>query len=109
MTTLKLMIGLGSLALAAYFIADTYRRYRAASGAIWDRLLSSAKDSATMLMTKLSVVLAAIVANIGDAADFVGLPSIREYAEKLLASPKSVAVTMLAMALIIAIARKRTL
>lgn len=109
MTTLTTVVALIWAAIAVYYVYSTYRRYQAATGGAWQRLLSSAQGSATMLWSRFVAALAATVGVIGEAGNSIGLPQAQDYAEKLLGNPRYVAVAMIVFSAITALARRRTL
>lgn len=105
----NLIITITFVALVVYIVADTYRRYRVAQGTVWERLLLSARNSATVLWGNFVMAVAALVGIIGDAGDAIGVPQVRDYAQEILGNPKFVAGIMLAISAISVLARKRTL
>lgn len=97
------------LALAAYVAYTIVGQYRAASGSTWDRLLAAGRQSATILWTKFSVLLAALVSQLDNLADLAGAPEAKTFIDSWIGNPKAVAAIMLGLTAITFLARKRTM
>jgi hypothetical protein len=100
------------LAFAAVFVVvgfHLFTQYRKANGSTWQRLLSAAKESATILWGKFCLLLAALVSQLDNLADIAGMPEAKTFIETWLGNPKAVAGIMLALSLVTIAARKRTL
>lgn len=107
---IKLIISLGLVAVALYLVWQVAARYRAAEGTVWERLLATAKDSATILFNKVVAVVALLVGGLGDVAEFAGQPELKTTIETYLGgNPKVLTVVLLIVATITIFARKRTL
>ncbi len=109
MHTLRLIIGLGFAALALYIVVVNYLEYRKTSGSTWDRLLDTARNSATILWSKFCILLAGIVGSLDSIADLAGMPELKTFIDNWLGNPKVIAGVMLALSLVTFAARKRTL
>lgn len=62
-----------------------------------------------MLWGKITLILAGLIGNIDELVGTVGLSSIQDYLEKALSNPKAIGVAMAGVAVVLMIARKRTL
>lgn len=109
MQTIRILFGLAAAAVAIYFVIQITVAYGKATGSTWDRLLSACRDSATVLWNKVLIVAAGIVATLGDVADAIGQPQIKDYVNQALGNPKMVAAIMLGASFVSIVARTRTL
>jgi len=109
MHTIKLMFAFGFAALAIWIAYGLWDGYRKAEGTTWQRLLSTARNSATMLWQKFCLLLAGLVGSLDSLADLAGLPEVKTYIELALGNPKVVAGVMVAVAVITLKARARTM
>ena len=105
----RLIFAVGFAIVAVYVAYDIYSRYRTATGSTWDRLLAAAKDSATMLFGKFTIILAGIVGALNDFLDAIGQSQLKEYVDAALGNPKAVAGVMIGIAVVSMAARMRTL
>lgn len=93
------------LVYAGYaFVAD----YREATGSVWQRLITAAKDSATMLWSYVVMAGASLMGWSVNAADALNLPDVRSFIQGHL-SPEMFATTLFVVALVTVAARLRTL
>lgn len=97
------------IALAAYFAVTLYINYRKAVGTTWQRLVTAAESSATMLWAKFCAILAALVSQLDNIADIAGQPEAKTFIDSWIGNPKIIAAVMLGIAVITMAARKRTL
>ena len=84
-------------------------QYRKATGTTWERLLTSAKESATVLWGKFCMLLSGLIASLDSVADFFNMPELKTYIEMALGNPKVVAGVMLVLSAVSIYARRRTL
>jgi hypothetical protein len=108
MQTFRLILSLGALALAAYIVFTFAREYREAKGSTWDRLLEASRDSATILWQKFVILVAAVGASLGQLADMIDQPELKESIQSAL-KPEYVAAFVIGTALVSWWARKRTM
>ena len=100
---------LSGVALLAVYIAFTFiREYREAHGSTWDRLLEAGRDSATILVQKITI----LISGIGSAAALFGewfeIPELKQAVQSAL-KPEYVVAFVVVTALVSWFARKRTL
>jgi len=109
MKVLTTMISLAFLAVIIYVAWNVYSQYRKAQGSVWERLLASARDSATMLWGKFVIVVAGLVANLDPIAQWIGGPSAEQFLNTYIGDPKILAAALLGVSLVSMWARLRTL
>lgn len=109
MQTIRFIFSIAILLIAAWIVWTFVQAYWREQGSTFNRLLGAAQESATILWSKFCVVVAAIVAQLGDIADMLGQPEAKEAINAWLGNPKVVAGVMLAIAAITITARKRTI
>jgi thiol:disulfide interchange protein len=109
MQTIRFIFSIAVLLVAAWIIWTFVQAYWREQGSTFDRLLGAAQESATILWSKFTVIVAAIVAQLGDIADLIGQPEWKDAINVWLGNPKVVAGVMLAISVITITARKRTL
>jgi hypothetical protein len=102
-------IALAGVSFIAYFVYTTWSGYKAATGTVWQRLLASSRDSATMLWSKFCLALSAVVANLDTIADALGQPEAKQYIQDLFSNPKVVAGILGGVMLLNMLARLRSL
>lgn len=104
------VIGLALAAVALYFTALTlWKFYHSDEERTWDRLLATAKDSATMLVSRLAIIFAGLLANLDDVVGTIGLDSLKGYIDSAFSSPKTTGVIIVLIIGLVMAARKRTL
>jgi hypothetical protein len=95
--------------LAIIFIVETLVGYfQSSEKTVWQRLLASAKCSATILWARFVTLVTAAVGGLVWLADLVNEPTLAAAITSYL-TPRVVAVIFVGSALISAIARRRTL
>jgi hypothetical protein len=100
-----LVIVAAALAYAVYRMAASYH---AAEGSPWDKLLATAKNSATVLWQYIVAGGGVAMLYLGQAAELLNLPEMRTFIQEKL-QPEYVGSALLAIAVITVIARLRTL
>lgn len=95
-------------AIVAYVAYNFITEYAKATGTTWQRLLSSAQGSATILWQKFVIVVTGVTGALVYCADFVGEPGVGDAIKGAL-QPEYVALASIAIAFISWWARKRTL
>lgn len=103
-TALAIFFG-SLLAYVSYVIFSSWKNQ---TGTVWQRILGTANESATILWAKFVAAIAIIVGGMDYIADMVGSPEVKEAIQGVI-NPKYVAGFLLAVALITVIARKRTM
>lgn len=103
-TTIVLIL-LGIAAYVAYIIVSSYL---ASSGTIWERLLATSQNSATILWSKFVMLLGFATAGMDFVADLLGMPEVKDMIQSVM-KPQYVAVFVVAVAAITLLARKRTM
>lgn len=109
MHTIKVFFDLLFLAIIAYVGVTNYLQYRKEVGTTWQRLLATAKDSATILWSKFCILVAAVAGEADNLADFLGAPEAKDFINNWIGNPKVISAIMVAIALITIKARGRTL
>jgi hypothetical protein len=89
-------------------ITVTVEYYKAKDLKGWERCRAVAQNSATMLWGKFSLFVAAIVANVDQFFDAIGLPQVSNAINQYV-TPKTAAAFAAAVAVGSILARKRTL
>lgn len=109
MQTLRIAFVLIALIVAVSIIIQMVIAYSKADGSIWNKMLAAGSQSATILWNKFTIVLAGLVGTLGDLADALGQPQIKDYLNQALGNPKLVASIMLAASIVTIAARARTM
>lgn len=100
---------LGVVAAAAlYFVWRIVAAYRASTGTVWERVLGTAKGSATILWQYVVGAAGVGMTYAAQVADFFNMPEVRDFIAKQL-TPTQVGVALLAIAAVTVFARMRTL
>lgn len=102
------ILALAALAGVLYLVYRVVARYRAATGSPWERLLASAKDSATILWHYAVMAGGLVVTGASTAADYLNMPEVDKFIHDFL-TPQRAGVALMAIALVTIIARMRTL
>lgn len=105
---MKLTFDLVLLASFLYVAWDFYADYRAAAGTVWQRLLASGKESATILWTRFTVLVTALSNSLVWVAGLLGAPGVEDSIKAAL-QPAYVAGFVVAIAIVTELARRRTL
>src|SRR5919204_3379674 len=95
-------------AALVYVVVDFVRAYRAATGTVWQRLLATSRHSATILWQRFTIALAGFADALVWLADLLNAPGVAEPIKSVL-EPQYVAVFVVAVAIVGALARRRTL
>jgi hypothetical protein len=109
MQLVRLAFQVGLLAVAVWVAWTCIQVYATETGTFWERMLKTARDSATLLWARFCMLVAGVVANIDTAADFLGVPELKPFIDTWLGSPKIIAGVMLLVSMITIAARKRTM
>ncbi len=109
MHTIRIIFDFALIAIIAYIGVTTYLQYRKEVGTTWQRLLATAKDSATILWSKFCILVAAIAGEMDTIATALGAPQVGDFINTWFGNPKVISGIMLAIALITIKARTRTL
>lgn len=109
MQMLRIAFSLGLLAVMLWIGWTFIKVYATETGSTFERLLKSARSSATILWAKFCMLVAGIVANLDAAADFLGVPELKSFIDTWLGNPRVIAGVMLLISVISISARKRTL
>lgn len=103
---MTLILILVTLAIVGWLIVTTYLNYRKATGTVWQRLLSAADDSATLLWSKFMLLVSALTGVLTSAADYFGDPSLSAAIKEVL-QPQYVAYFAIFVTFITILARRR--
>lgn len=95
-------------AAAAYGAFRVYDNYRHASGTRFERVLSSTKNSATVLWGYIVTVAGTLLGWSGQVADFASMPEVRAFIEQHM-KPEYVGMAVTAIGVLTVLARLRTL
>jgi len=95
-------------AIAAYFIYDMVKEYRAGTGTVVARLIAAGKGSATIVWMRLGVIATALVNALVQGADYFNLPEVQSIATKYV-TPTTMLIAAAVFAIGGILARKRTL
>lgn len=102
-------IFLGVVAMAVlYFAWRVVAAYRKAEGTTWERVLATAKGSATVLWQYVVGAAGVAMTYAAQVADFFNMPEVRDFITKQL-TPTQVGVALLVIAAVTVFARMRTL
>lgn len=95
-------------AFAVYIAWTLYREYskQDASLSRWSRLIEAARSSQTILWNKFIYIVAGIVAQLDNLADFFNMPQAKDFINQWF-TPKTVAAVMLGIAFVSIRARLR--
>lgn len=95
-------------ALVVYFVYDFVASYRASVGTVWERLLATGKQSATILWARFVVIVSGASGGLALLAEYLNAPGVSD-AIKSVVQPQYVIILLIAIPLISEFARKRTL
>ena len=91
-----------------YVSWTVYREYKQeTTGTTYDRVWAAFKDSGTILWNKFIIVLAAVIAQLDNVADFFNMPELKNYINLALSNPKTVAIVMLGISSLTIVVRMR--
>ena len=100
----------GTLILLAYVVWTIYSQYSKEVGtSVWSRLIAACRDSATILVAKLTAILAVVVAQLDNLADLFNAPEAKDFINQWVGNPKVISAIMLAITFLVFRARMRTL
>lgn len=105
---MALFLTIVALGIVGWLVVTTAINYKKATGTVWQRLLASASDSATLLWSKFVLLLSAGTGFLTNAADYFGDPSLAA-AIKAALTPEHVVYFAIFVTFITILARKRTL
>lgn len=105
---MQTIIAFALAAALAYVAWRIVTRYSAATGTAWERLLATARDSATVLWQYFVVAIGAAIANLGAAAELLNMPEVKGFLQASL-QPEYVGAAFAAIAVVTIVARLRTL
>jgi hypothetical protein len=105
---MTLVLNLVLVAALVYVAVDFVRSFRAASGTVWQRLLATGRQSATILWQRFTIALAAFTDALLWLAELLNAPGVVEPIKSVL-QPQYVAVFVVAVAIVSELARRRTL
>ena len=100
---------LSGVALLAIYIAFTFiREYREARGSTWQRMLEAARDSATIMVQQITILISGIGSIAALLGEWLDMPGLKETVQSAL-KPEYVVGFIVITALVSWFARKRTL
>lgn len=102
------VIDLFIAALVIYFAYDLVTSFYASSGTLWQRLLATGKQSATILWSRFVVLVTGLSGGLVLLADYLNAPGVAD-AIKAVIQPQYVMILLIAIPLINEFARRRTL
>jgi hypothetical protein len=105
---MKIFIFVVLTAALAYIVYRLIAYYDTTQGTLWERLLSTAGHSATILWQYWAVFMAWILSSLGDIATILGHPDIQTWIKSVL-SPEYVGAFVALVAFVTIVARLRTL
>ena len=105
---MNVILNLILLAALLYVVVDFLRSFRAAAGTVWQRLLATGKQSATILWQRFTIAVVSFADAIVWLADLLNAPGVAEPIKSVL-QPQYVAAFVMAVAIISELARRRTL
>ena len=104
----RLLTSLFFFGVLAYVLWTVWNEYRKQQDGTWmDKLWAAMKQSATIFWNKFVIILAAVVAQLDNIADFLNMPQLKDYINLALSNPKTVALIMLIISSISIFARLR--
>ena len=95
-------------AVAAFAVYYFVSQYRVAIGSVWQRLISAAKNSATMLWQYVIVAASYVLVWADYGAGFFGLPEVQKFLADNV-TPTRMGIVMMVIAVITILARLRSL
>lgn len=106
MLDIAILVGLGLL--VAFIVVKLVVGYATAEGSPWDRILASAKDSATILWNYIIAVSGALIIWADQAAAFFNMPEVQKFLTEHL-TPARLGTALTVIAVVGIVARLRTL
>jgi hypothetical protein len=109
MHTLRVAMGIGFLCVFVYIAVTVAMQYAKESDKTgWARWRATAQDSATLLFGKFVALVAAGMGGIGQIADLLGAPEVKDWLNSHIGDAKVLSSVMLAIAVGIFMTRMRT-
>lgn len=106
---MRLVLLVVTLALFARVVFLMWKGYSAAAGGSqWERWLAAGRHSASVLWANFITVVGALLAGVAGLADLAGAPGISTAIQQYM-DPQWVGIGMIAIAVVIEVARRRTL
>ena len=105
---MHLILDLVLVAALVYVVIDFVRAYLAAAGTVWQRLLATSRNSATILWQRFTIALAGFADALVFVADLLQAPGVAEPIKSVL-QPQYVAVFVVVVTVVGELARRRTL
>jgi len=105
---MKTILALTALTVIGYIGYIAAMSWRKQTGSVWERVLGTANDSATILWSKLVAAIGALVAGLDFVADYLDAPDVKSTLQGMV-NPKYVGGFVLAVALVTIAARMRSL
>ena len=105
---MHLILDIALIAALVYVVIDFVRAYRVAVGTVWQRLLATGRNSATILWQRFTIALAGFADALVFVADLLQAPTVAETIRSVL-QPQYVAVFVVLVAVVGELARRRTL
>ena len=96
------------IAALVYVVIDFVRSFHAAAGTVWQRLLATSRNSATILWQRFTIAVAGLADALVFLADLLQAPNVAETVRSVL-QPQYVAVFVVVVAVVGELARRRTL
>ena len=97
------------VAVLGYVLYTIWTQYKQEPADLspYDKLWAAMKDSATIFWSKFVIILAALVAQLDNIADFFNMPELKNYINLALGNPKTVALIMMVISSLTIVARLR--
>jgi hypothetical protein len=100
--TFVLLAGLG------YIVYRVWTRYRSTTGTTWERILATAKGSATIAWQYIVIAGGAVISSLGFIAEVLNMPDVQAWLKASL-QPSYVGLALVVISIITVYARLRTL
>ena len=104
----NLILGLAFGAGVTFIVIHAVMAYREAQGTVWERILSTSRDSATWLWGKFLFVAGLLIEAVNQLATYLDRPEVTTFVNSYV-PPRYVAGVMVAIAVITLLARLRSL
>ena len=104
------ILGLGLLLISLYYVGVTLWNYfKVDEPRTWDRLLATAKHSATLLWSRAVIIVTGIFVNLDEVTNQLGMTQVKEYLEQAGLNAKLVGGVITGIMLVTIFARRRSL